>query len=75
LSHATGGSHESGDFAKRTPAALSTADAQAMLDALRVEPLPPHPLHGAPVRDELTLFVRGADGQLRELARRVLSGG
>jgi hypothetical protein len=53
---------------------LSEADAQALLDALHVEPLPPHPIHGAPVRDELTLLVRDADGHYRELGRRVVSG-
>jgi len=68
-----------GEIAKRTPPAarnhaLSEADAQALLDALHVEPLPPHPIHGAPVRDELTLLVRDADGHYRELGRRVVSG-
>jgi hypothetical protein len=68
-----------GKIAKRTPPAagnhaLSEAEAQALLDAMHVEPLPPHPIHGAPVRDELTLLVRDADGHYRELGRRVVSG-
>ena len=67
-----------GENAKRTPRAprgrtLSEADAQALLDALPVAPLPPHPAHGAAVRDEVSLLVRGPDGHLRELARRVVS--
>ena len=53
--------------------ALSAAQARALLDAVEVEPLPPHPVHGPVLRDELSLLVRGRDGKLRELARRVVS--
>jgi hypothetical protein len=74
LSHDAEPAPQSEILQNELPPALSAEEARALLDAVQVEPLPPHPVHGTAVRDELTLLVRGADGQLRELARRVVSG-